>query len=335
MPGIPISIESGLNNTCFGDIQGPLAMLIQQEYDRFQDSEFTQWDKIFKPFNLETHTATITTTGAIGLFEDVGENGAYPVSDMRDGYAKTLKAEEWKNSFGISQTMMEDKLDFVLRDQSKQLVASYYRTKNAFFWGLFGAALQNSDYVTPKKNKISVKAKDSVNLFSQSHKMANSGGSLCNAFSDAFSAAALGKLAAKMQNMKDDNGEILGLVPDTIIIPNIEAAKSDVFGVIGAHNDPTTAAGNKYNYQFGNWTVIVSPWLVPYQPTNGYTWTLMDSHYNEDARGALAVERIPLGITSKLAENDVNMWKGRCRFSGAFNEFRAFASGGLSFGATL
>lgn len=335
MSGIPISIDSGVNNTIFGDIQGPLSMLIQQEYARFQNSEFTQWDKIFKEFQLETHSASIGETGSIGLFEDVGENGAYPISDLRDGFLKTLKAEEWKNSFGISQTMMEDKLDFVLKDQSKQLVSSYYRTKNAFFWGLLGAALNNSDYVTAKKNKISIKAKDNVNLFSQNHKMSNAGGSICNAFSDPFSKTALGKIAEKMQNMKDDNGEILGLVPDTIIIPNIEAAKDDVFGVIGAHNDPDTAAGNKYNYQFGNWTVIVAPWLVPYQPQDGYNWIVMDSQYNEDAHGALDVERIPLGITSKIADNDVNMWKGRCRFSGAFNEFRAFAAGGVSFGASM
>ena len=48
MSGIPISVSSGLNNTIFGEIQGPLSLLIEQEYARFQHSEFTLWDKIFK-----------------------------------------------------------------------------------------------------------------------------------------------------------------------------------------------------------------------------------------------------------------------------------------------
>ena len=335
MSGIPISVSSGLNNTIFGEIQGPLSLLIEQRYERFQNSEFTLWDKIFKEYKLQTHTGTIGEVGAIGLFEDVGENGAYPISDIKDGFLKHLMAEEWKNSFGISQTAMEDKMDQVLKDGSKQLVDAFYRTKNAFFWGLLAAALNGSDYVTKKKNKISIKAKDGVNLFSQSHKMANASGSICNAFSNAFSKTALGTVAEKMQNMKDDNGEIIGLTPDTIIIPNTEKAKDDVFGVVGAHNDPDTAAGNKYNYQFGNWTVIAVPWLAELATADSYPWIIMDSQYNEDGHGAIDVERIPLNITSELASNDVNLWKVRGRFSGAFQEFRAFAAGGLSYGAQI
>lgn len=335
MPGIPISISSRLNDTIFGDVQGPLAALIRQEYDRYQNGDFVHWPKIFKEFQLKQKNAVFGESTSIGQFEDVGEGGAYPQSEIRDGFKKTLEAEEWKNSFSITQTAVEDMLDFVLKDRSKELIGSYYRTKNAFFWGLLGAALNNTDHVTPKKRKISIKTKDGVNLFSQSHKMANAGGTICNAFSDAFSATALGKAAEKMQNMKDDNGEILGLNPDTIIIPNLEAAKSTVFGVVGAHNDPTTPASNKFNYQFGNWNVLVVPWLAAFQPQSGFNWILMDSTYNETAHGAIDIERIPLNIKSDLAPNDDNEWKGRCRFSGAFYEFRAFVAGGVSFGASL
>lgn len=335
MPGIPISIASGLNDTIFGDVQGPLAALIQQEYSRYQNGDFTLWQKIFHEFPLETQSAVLAEIGAGGYFEDVGENGAYPESEIRAGFQKVITALEWKYTLKISQTMLEDKLDFLLKDLAAEIVSSYHRTKNDFFWGLLGAALNNTDYVTKKKNKVSINAKDGVKLFSQSHKMANAGGTLCNAFSDAFSATALGKAAEKMQNMKDDNGEILGLNPNTIIIPNLEAAKSAVFGVIGSYHDPDNAASNKFNYQFGNWSVMVAPWLAAYQPQSGFNWILMDSEYNERNRGALDVERIPLGIRSELSPNDVNEWKGRCRFNGTFNEWRAFLAGGVSFGASL
>lgn len=333
MGGIPISVASGLNGTIFGDIQGPLIAHIMDAYKRFQDGDFTQWQKIFHEFKLDSKSALIGETGAGGLFEDVGENGAYPQSEISDGFQKLLTAMTWKYSYGISEEAVEDKLDFVLDDMSEGITDSYFRTKNNFFWALLGSALKNTDLVTPKRNKVSIAAKDGKNLFSTSHKMANAGGTLCNAFSDAFSATALGKVAEHMQNMKDENGEILGLVPDTIIIPNMEAAKSSVFGVVGSHNDPTTPASNKFNYQFGNWSVMVVPWLVPYQPQNGFNWILMDSSYNERKRGALDIERVPLKIRSELSPNDVNEWKGRCRFNGAFNEWRAFAAGGLDYGS--
>ena len=132
----------------------------------------------------------------------------------------------------------------------------------------------------------------------------------------------------------DDNGEIIGLVPDTIIIPNTAKAKDEVFGILGAHNDPNTPAGNRYNYQFGNWDVLVIPWLNDLVAADGsYPWILMDSNYNESNYGAIDVERIPLAITSdKDRNNDANRWAGRARFGGAFGNFRAFAAGGLDFG---
>lgn len=333
MGGIPISVASGLHSTIFGDVQGPLVQLITDAYNRYKDSNFTQWQNIFHEFKLDSKSAVIGETGAGGLFEDVGENGAYPQSEISEGFQKVLTALTWKYAYSISEDAIEDKLDFVLNDLSEGIVDSYFRTKNNFFWALLGSALKNTDLVTPKKNKVSIAAKDGRNLFSTTHKMAGAGGTLCNAFSDAFSASALGKVAEHMQNMKDENGEILGLVPDTIIIPNTEAAKSAVFGVVGSHNDPTTPASNKFNYQFGNWNVMVVPWLVPYQPESGFNWILMDSSYNERMRGAIDIERIPLKIRSTLAPNDVNEWMGRCRFNGAFKEWRAFAAGGLSFGS--
>jgi hypothetical protein len=42
----------------------------------------------------------------------------------------------------------------------------------------------------------------------------------------------------------------LGLVPDTIIIPNDAMLKKEVFAAIGADKDPNTA-NNGFNFQFG------------------------------------------------------------------------------------
>ncbi len=341
MPGIITSIGSNNNHAIYGDIQGPMVAMLELEYGRYaNDERFNLWKKVFPEFKLETQNASIVGLGGGGLFEDVGENGEYPVGNaIEEGFKKTLEAEEWKYAISISQTMMEDKLDFLLKDQPKKLNDSYFRTRNAFFWGLLAAALSNTDYVTPMKKRISIKTSDGVNVFSNSHKYAHKSGSYSNACSDALSVTSIGTVAEKMQNRLDDNGEIIGMAPDLLIIPNTDKAKSDVFGILGAYHDPGTAAGNKFNYQFDNWTVLCSPWLAHLQSVSGttvsYPWIMMDSAYNEMNYGARAIERIPLTVTSEIMSNDANLWKGRSRFSGAFIDPRAFFAGGVSFGSAL
>lgn len=332
--GVIVSIGEGMYDSLWGNVQGPMKVFLETTYEGARKAQLTIWEKIFKPFQLDSHNATIATSGSLGLFEDVGQNGNYPNTQLGDGFNMLLAAETWKLAVYISQEMMEDKLTFAMKNEGKQLLDSYIRTRNNFFMGMLKAALQGKDYVSVLKNRYSTKTMDGVNLFATNHKLANSKKTVSNAFSDAFSKNALDKVSTEMQNMVDDNGEIIGLVPDTIIIPNTAKAKDEVFGILGAHNDPNTPAGNRYNYQFGNWDVLVIPWLNDLVAADGsYPWILMDSNYNESNYGAIDVERIPLAITSdKDRNNDANRWAGRARFGGAFGNFRAFAAGGLDFG---
>lgn len=336
MAGIIFSVASGVNDSVFGKLQDPLKAFIERANEAWMNNEMNLAPKIFHPFKLDSNTGSIASLGSLGEMEAVGENGAYPLGNLEEGYRKVIRAEEWKYSFAISQTAMEDKLDFVITSNGQNLMDAYYRTRNNFMWGLLGAALQNKHFVR-KGMEFGVNTWDGVKLFAQEHpskfdaKMKQ-----CNAFSDAFSATVLGKLATAMQNAKNDNGEIIGLVPDTIVIPNTEKAKSDVFGVLGAYKDPDTAAGNKFNYQFGNWNVMVVPWLESLATANSYPFFLMDSDYNEKHFGALDVVRIEPKIKSYIDEStDANIWKIRARFSGAFGDWRAFYAGGVSFGKAL
>lgn len=336
MAGIIFSVASGVNDSVFGKMQDPLKAFIERENEAWMNKEMNLAPKIFHPFKLDSNTGSIASLGSLGEMEAVGENGAYPLGNLEEGYRKVIRAEEWKYSFAISQTAMEDKLDFVITSNGQNLMDAYHRTRNNFMWGLIGAALQNKHFVR-KGMEFSVNTWDGVKLFAQEHpskfdaKMKQ-----CNAFSDAFSATVLGKLATAMQNAKNDNGEIIGLVPDTIVIPNTEKAKSDVFGVLGAYKDPDTSAGNRFNYQFGNWNVIVVPWLEGLATSGSYPFFLMDSDYNEKHFGALDVVRIEPKIKSYIDEStDANVWKIRARFSGAFGDWRAFYAGGVSFGKAL
>lgn len=337
MPGIIFSVASGVNESVFGEIQSPLKVLVERENEAWMSKDMNLAPKIFLPFNLDTHSGTIQSMGSMGEMEAVGENGEYPLGEVQEGFRKILTSDEWKYSVSISQSAMEDKLDVVLKNQAQDLMDAYHRTRNNFFWGLLGAAIKNQHYVRKGKT-FSVDTMDGVKLFSKAHpskfdpKLKQS-----NAFADAFSAEALDRISTIMQNMMTDNGEVAGLNPDTIIIPNIAAAKREVFGVIGAYNDPSTQAGNKFNYLFGNWNVMVVPWLVPYCGANGsFPWIIMDSEYNAKRYGAVDVQRVAPTVSSYIDNGtDANIWKLRTRFSGAFGDWRAFCAGGLEFGSEV
>lgn len=63
---------------------------------------------------------------------------------------------------------------------------------------------------------------------------------------------------------------------------------------------------------------------------------LLDSKYNETYGGAVWNDRIQLEVRSTIDENtDANVWRGRSRFNATFNDWRAFAAGGIASGNEL
>lgn len=336
MAGIIVSENSNVANSLFGELQSPLRMLLEREYEAWMQREGNALQDIFVNMPITTASATLGGLTGSNSFEPVGENGAYPQGGIEGGYFQTFCPVTWKGSFAISMEMMEDKLSAVLKGQPTQFLDDYWRTRAKFFWGLLGAALKNSDGLKLGIQDFSTKAKDDVKLFSSTHKIKKTGKTQSNAYTNTFSETNLGLVATAMQNMLNDSGEPAGIEPDTIIIPNSAKAKADVFGVLGAYHDTSTAASNKFNYQFGNWNVVISPYLNDTVGSSGsYPWILADLDYNKRYYGAVEVERKPLTVRSEIAENDANVWKGNARFTGGFHDYRAFAAAGVSFGSSL
>lgn len=138
-----------------------------------------------------------------------------------------------------------------------------------------------------------------------------------------------------MQDFRGDNGEILDVTPDTIVIPNDYALKKAVFAAIGADKDPGTA-NNGFNYLFGRWNVIVWPYLNEFITSGTSPWILLDSKYNTEYGGAVWLDRTPLEVKSRIDDGcDANVWSGYARFIAGFNDWRFAAVGGVTGGSTL
>lgn len=101
--------------------------------------------------------------------------------------------------------------------------------------------------------------------------------------------------------------------------------KKQVMNAIGAEGLPDTA-NSSFNFQYGLWNVIVWPYLNQFFPAGSAAghrpWLLLDSDWNKAMYGAVWLDRLPLSVRSDIAENDNNVWKGRARFTGGFNNWR-------------
>lgn len=328
MANITFSEASGVNDSIFGKSQAPIRQFIEKRGEQFEAESIA---KLLYRADTSTHFGEkYTSLTAMEGFEVVGENGAYPTDGQEEGYSKVIESVEWKDSFSISQKIIEDSQLMDLRQKPAAFVTAYYRTREKFGAALLGNAIQGNASASFAGGTFDLKTSDGQNLFAASHPAKIKGDSQCNLWADDFSDDALGMLEVKMQNTRGDNGEILDVAPDTVIIPNIHSLKKAVFAALGADKDPDTA-NNGFNYQFGRWNVIVWSYLNQYIASGTTPWLLMDSRYNKEYGGLIWLDRVNLAVRSTIDENtDANVWRGRARFTAGFNDWRAIAVAGVS-----
>lgn len=332
MAGIIFSEGSNVNDSIFGKSQEPIKMFLEKRAEAFEAKSILP-----EIFNMETsnHWAEkFTTMTAMDGFQPVGENGAYPVDGMQEGYSKVMEHMTWKDSFSLSREIIDDSKLMDLKNQPKGFITAYYRTREKFGAALFGAAIAKQSTLNFGGKVFSTAGADGQALFSKTHPSKIKGGSQSNLFADAFSDDALAAIEERMQGFKGDNGELLDVAPTTIIIPNDYKLKKAVFAALGSDKDPETA-NNGFNFLFGRYNVIIWSYLNQYLASGTSPWIVMSKTYNEDYGSAMWLDRVKLEVRSEIAENDANVWKGYSRFIAGFNDWRGFAVGGVSGGDQL
>ena len=331
--GITFTINSGVNDSIFGKSQAPIRMFIESQGELFE-----QASPLKNLFGMDKSThfgEKMTAMTAMNGFMAVGENGAYPQDEMQESFSKFLEHMTWKDSFAISREAVEDGKLMDLKKKPRGFVKGYYRTREMFGAALFAGAMNGAKTINFAGKVFDITAADGQALFSKSHPSKLGKLTQSNLFADAFSASALGKMETKMQHFRGDNNNILDVSPTTILIPNNAAAKEAVFAAIGADKDPATS-NNAFNYHFGRWNVITWTYLDQFL-TGGSTfpWVLLDDVYSQDYGGAVWLDRTDLDVTSEIAANDANVWKGYARYIAGFNDWRFAAIGGVSGGDAL
>ena len=333
MAGITFSEGSGLADSIYGKSQAPIRRFLEKRGEAFEQQSIVK--EIFAT-ETSTHWAEkFTTMTAMEGFKPVGENGAYPMDNIQEGFDKTLEHMVWKDRFSISKEMVDDAKLMDLKKQPAAFITGYYRTREKFGAALLGSAIAGNTKINFGGKMFDVTTADKKPLFSKEHPEKLTKKTQSNLFADDCSVDALGATETAMQDFRGDSDEILDVAPDTILIPNDYALKKAVFEAIGADKDPETS-NNGFNYQYGRWNVIIWPYLNQYITAGTSPWVLLDSRYNNEYAGAVWLDRKTLEVKSHIDDNnDANVWSGYARFTAGFNDWRFAAVGGVTGGTDL
>lgn len=333
MAGVVFSKASGVNDSIFGKSQEPIKAIIEERLEAYQQGSVL--DKVFVMEKSNNFAEKYVQETSLANFSPVGEGGAYPENSFQEGYSSVIEPDTWKNQFEVTQEMIEDAKMGKIKQRANQFTRAYNRSRESFGAAMLMGGVGTS--VTFGGKKFATTCADGKALFSTTHPSKTKGTKdQSNLFAEDFSYDMLCKVQEKMQNMRDDDGHLLGVSPDTIIIPNDGMLKKAVFNAIGAEGDPSSSNPSTFNFQYGLWNVIIWPYLNEFIPSTATSkpWFLMDSRYNQDYYGAVFLDRVGLTVRSEIAPNDNNVFKGRARYSAGFVDFRAFACSFTGSGGT-
>lgn len=333
---LTVSIGSGMNGTIYGDCQVPLKAFLESRGEAFQRESLLPY--LYRMEKSRHWAERYSSETAMGDFEPVGEGGDYPKTGFEDGYFRDIVNMTFKQSFSVTQELVEDCLLGTMKQRANKLVTAYGRTREKFGRILYAGGLYGNT-VTYKGKTFACGSADGRALFSKTHPNKVNGAKQTNLYKGTFTNTLLGKIETEMQNIKGDNGELLGVAPDTIWIPNDAALKDAVFSAVGADKEPTTG-NNAFNYQFGRWNIIVDPYLTAALTDLGKSgekpFFLLDSKFIELNDGPIFQDRVPLDVKSVIdTNNDNNVWQGRARFGAGFADWRFVAVGNMSTGTDL
>lgn len=333
---LTVSIGSGLNGTIYGDCQVPLKAFLESRGEAFQRESLLPY--LYRMEKSRHWAERYSSETAMGDFEPVGEGGDYPKTGFEDGYFRDIVNMTFKQSFSVTQELVEDCLLGTMKQRANKLVTAYGRTREKFGRILYAGGLYGTT-VSYKGKTFACGSADGQALFSKTHPNKVNGAKQTNLYKGTFTNTLLGKIETEMQNIKGDNGELLGVAPDTIWIPNDAALKDAVFSAVGADKEPPSG-NNAFNYQFGRWNIIVDPYLTAaltdLGKSNEKPFFLLDSKFIELNDGPIFQDRVPLDVKSVIDNNnDNNVWQGRARFGAGFADWRFVAVGNMSTGTDL
>ena len=331
------------NDSKIARLATPLKMLIEAESDALKaKGGALEW-----LFNIERslrYGETIQYQDEFSTFTATPEGSAAEADASVETYRKFIEHIPFMKEFTITKQMMDDSVCGIGSDakrRAQNFVRAYYLTMNKIAEAAIASGKSTS--MTFNKATVDLATADGKALFATDHKYGAASGHGegeqsnlfgLNRYKDADALLTLAdvedaitKGAAKIRNMKDENGEVLGYVADTVIIPgNLPILEKYVKQVLGSPYDATTTTGG-INIHYGNWNLVVLPtWqyeLADDEKKQTYPIILMSSEANKNLAGNMFFNRVPLSIKNWEDSHTRNwIWNGYCRFGIGFGSYK-------------
>ena len=339
------SYYSGRNDSVLRKLETPLKMLIEAE----SDYQRTKGGALSALFNIEKsnrYCETINLRNEFSTFTSPTEGDAADLDTTYDTFTKCIEHIPFMKEFVITKQMIDDSavgLAVDAKRRAQAFVRAYYLTMNK----LAEAAIMNGkkDEIEFNKAIVDLTTADCQPLFSTTHiaGIAPKGPQIqsnyfgINRYQGGHKKLtlenveeAISKGTVQIRNMKDENGEILGYVADTVIIPgNLPLLEKYLKQILGSPVDPL-GSNNSINVNYGNWNLVVLPgWqyeIAENPDEQTFPIIMMSSEANRNLCGNMFFNRVPLSIKNWEDSHTRNwIWNGYCRFGIGFGSYKHIA----------
>lgn len=332
MAGIVYSKMVGKNDPMYGKIETPVKMLLERESDLW-DKRKTITKSLYNIEKSKRFAETFIGQSDFDIFQAVTEGQGGENDNIETTFKKVIEHHTFMKEFSITQEMVEDSVIGIGvqgSDKAKRFVRAYYKTQNKLAEHALINATQKA--FTFAKAEVDLTAQDELPLFHKAHKYPTEkmkkytqANRFCvNLTDDEFVSSSnfetiLGELSNKMRNLNDDNGDVMGYLADTIILPgNMFKLESAAKKVVGTERT-TGSDFNDINLQYGQWDMVVLPEWRPATPK----FMLMSREANKELHGNNLFNRTKLVVKNWVDDHTGNfIWGGRARFGVGFANWK-------------
>lgn len=325
------SAMSGKNDPMFGKFEHPIKALIENE-SNICEKRKTILDTLFNVEKSNRYAETIMGESDFSTFMSKQEGQGAENDNVEPTFKKTIEHIEFAKEFTITRKMADDAkfgIGADMKNKPRKFVRAYYNTRVK----IAAQALINGTKKTMTFNRANVDltCADALPLFHKAHPYFTDkmkGKTQSNYFYGEITGSAsvleeaLGVLANKVRNVKDENGEVMEYIADIVIVPcNRPKLENMMKKVIGSERT-VGSDHNDINTQYGNWSIVVlDGW-----ETADDRFMVMSQEANENLLGNMFYNRVPLDITSDIDKHTRNyFWNGYCRFGVGFNTWKHIA----------
>ena len=259
------------------------------------------------------------TMGGLGDFRVKAEGENAYQDAYEQGYEKFVQHTTFGLEVEISKELRDDNQLDDAKSKTMNLVQAYKRTRARLATQAITSAVGSAENISFNGATIDVTCGDGKALFNAAHDLKSiSGATQSNYFSDVLGSTTvvLNKASNKMRNFKDDKGNVLGFVPDTIILPGNDPEYEDfVKRVIGSDGE-VGSDHNDINTQRGKWKFVVDQEWTPTISATNHPIILLSSEALKALQGTKFYDRTGLDIASDTDVHNRNLtYNGFARMS--------------------